>query len=230
MIKLLENLCLELNSNASLKAEVGLRSDAVNRIRDLWASVTEVGLIFYWGCFARDGIGHEENDLVLYVDRIRRMIAQNGPCECHVEVIYTDTHARLNGASEARIASYYESSKSILTREGWGITPLSDIVAGGIVENNDEVLGFYKREVNILNKQASAIHGEKAGQEMAIKYLSANLLESAYIFRHYPRSIFLHAGVSELTFMLPSLPRLHIFTGENRCTAKPWFLPQDDEG
>jgi len=222
-------LCEALNEPGMLRASVSPRSDAVARIRDLWLSSSTVRLLIYWGCFARDTIGPEEVSLVDYVENVRGTISSLGFSPCEIHVLFTDTHARLNGTEEQRIKSYGESMRLLVERQSWSMVALSDLVPPQTVHIDSGYAKVFEREFGILKRQANEIHTSPEGNSKAMEYLASNLSESAALLRNFPDSIFLHAGVSELNFLLPSIPRLYIYSGLRQSTQKPWFQPPDHQ-
>lgn len=219
-------LCTQLNEPGRLRAAVSPRSDSIARIRDLWLSRSNVRLLIYWGCYSRDVAGAAESNLVAYVEAIRSAISDNGPSQCQVHVIFTDTHAQLNGTSDERIQSYLRSSRYLIERQFWSMDILSDLVSYSPRQTDKNYNTFFEREIDILVQQSERVHGAKLGRSKAYEYLASNITEAGYILERFPSALFLHAGVSELNFLLPSLPKLYVFTGAGRVTKKPWFLPE----
>lgn len=215
-----------LNEPGMLRAKLGPQSDAVVRLRDIINGDGKVDLIFYWGAFYKRNRFRAEESLIRYLEDIRAVIAQELEIVVKLNVLFTDTHARLNFVSDAQFSEYFDVMKSKLPYLNWTSELLSSLVPPKADISSpvlDPILG-YDRIVDLLVKQAKKIHPSRESvQGIAETYFSSNVLESAYVLKKFPEGIFLNTGLPEVASILPSMPKLHIYSGPNKRSDKPWF-------
>ena len=132
----------------------------------------------------------------------------------------------LNGVKENIFLEYFGDCQRNLERNSkWEFFKLSTLLSGA-GNKQARCIDDYAQAMPVLRRQSLRLHADPGlANEFALRYLSQNLLEGAFITKHWPHAIFLDTNVPELSFILPSLPKLYIFSGSFGATKKPWFVP-----
>lgn len=221
----INSACAELNRSSLLRAKLGISSKFSTRLRECIICAEPLKIILYWGAYSKSTIDECELGLIEYIDRISKIIVTESGVEVDVSVILTDTHAKLNGAQEDTIKLYYETVTDTLHRIGWETHYLSKVAPEPpyISSLQEKLPPQYERALNLLIQDATLLHDLSHAESLAWQYLQLNIFEAAQVSRHWPRACFLHTGIPELAFMLPSLPMLYGFTSTKRDARKPWF-------
>jgi hypothetical protein len=133
---------------------------------------------------------------------------------------------------EEVIEPYIASVRTLAASLDASVERLSDLMEGapaiGAGESPEEFVlpSKWQRVRAMLTLQAGKLFAD--ADERAAAYELANLREGGAMLRAYPTGIFLHTGLPELRPLLCSLPMIHIYTGPNRKTRKPWFEGGDE--
>ena len=215
--------CEALNATGLLAAPLGTQSDATTRMRDLAAAGRAVELVVYWGAWRRARVGAAEEAYLKGLQAVAMTISQTLKVDCRVQLVFTDTHARLNGADAAVVADYEHSVRSAL-RPPFVLTRMSEIFVAD-QSFPVEVTGqgaVYDRLLNVLERQARTTFGLDQS-DRAAGYMALNILESGHVLERWPLGLFYHVGPTEAALMLPSMPKLHGYAGKPGLKRKPWF-------
>lgn len=217
--------CEALNMSGLLRVAVSPRSDTGLRFRDLSGSGQHCHLIAYWGIWRDGDFGGDERALLEGLSRVAQILADALAIDASVQLIVTDTHARLNGVPQELIDGCMVALKASHlpgVRPSWMSQIASSVPDGGVIDTLRAVPGGERLLDQACRQAAKLFPGEDA-QARAFAYVAANLNEAPNIFGQWPSGIFFHIGPPELKLMLPSLPMLYGFAGPKSRTSKPWF-------
>lgn len=226
----IDRFCEAANNAGVLKAKIGPTSGAVLRLRDQCISGDPAELIIYWGAFYPRTDLNEERAFTAMLEHFREIVERTLGIPCEVNVLFTDTHAEINGVSEEQFDAYYIDCMRLLPTSGWTSERLSTLVGTATTPANwptDDLSSAYSRVLELLSRQAEALPGARErASVLARQYFRQNLIESGLVSKRWPAGVFLNTGLPELSVILPGLPKLHVFSGPGNSVRKPWFISE----
>lgn len=190
-----------------------------------------VSFVLYWGKGPRSGLAEPESQCLDYLgslaERVRRAYAPGAA----IKLIFTDTHARLNGHSAERIDAYFAEVEVAARQRGFDCCWLSEITHAADVsaarDSDDEIMP----EDTFLRLSASAqrwYRGSGTVEQGALNYYRMNMVEKRAVELAFPRSIFVTFSGSELRSLFPKqLPVFYMYSIKRGVSSKPWFLASD---
>ena len=219
------NTCNKISSSPLLRSKIGWRSQVGKRIQESITNYSHIDLLIYWGAYKKDEILENELQLINMLEELRLLLSTEADLDVFLHLIFTDTHARLNNVRPTRYKKYFESVQHNLPSAHWKYYRMSDICPLLDQEvHRDGDFDLFGREISLLLRDAERLHGNSVHSKViARKYLHQNIFESAFVGFRWPRGIFMHSGMPELTTILPNLPTFYIYCGPNKQKKKPWF-------
>ena len=203
-------------------------------IAQAYARGAPIPFVQYWGKGLRPTLAAPE---FACLDFLSSMISRVGAIYepgTDFTLVFTDTHAALNGHSQASIHSYFQDLVSAARRHGFNVRLLSSLMnAAGSRPHQLSEQQVPPAEVlaELRNSAAKWFKGEGSPEEGAIRYFQANMLERKVMERAFPRSIFITFNGSRLRSLFPdALPIFYMFSLRHGISDKPWFLPPNYTG
>ncbi|MFN3889786.1 MAG: hypothetical protein ACK4MV_05250 [Beijerinckiaceae bacterium] len=188
-----------------------------------------VSFVLYWGKGPRNEAGPRESACLEFMSQMKARIRAVYPPGARMTLVFTDTHAQLNGHKVADMAAYFKSVVGLLPDSGFDTCHLASIV-----RDARPLLGDFDASGESLDEQllaqlvASAQKWYRGGasvEEGAIAYYRANLVERRAIEFAFPDSIFVTFNGSELRGLFPEkLPIFYMYSLRKGFAVKPWFL------
>jgi len=189
-----------------------------------------VSFVLYWGKGPRSTAGAPEADCLGYLLRLADKVRLASGAMPLFTLCLTDTHARLNGHSEASMRSYFDSVSAMAAERGFETVLLSSLVetAEDIPPGDegvpDDVIG------KLIACAKRWYRGEGEAEAGARTYLEMNLVERRAIEHHFPHSIFVTFNGSEYKAIFPSkLPIFYMYSLRRGHSPKPWFLDESGQ-
>jgi L-tyrosine isonitrile synthase len=188
----------------------------------------------YWGKGLRPTLATPELVCLDFLDSMISRIGEIYEPGSDFTLVFTDTHAALNGHSQASIHSYFQDLALATRRHRFKICLLSSLMnAPGLQPD-----GMLERQVppaevlaELRTSATKWFKGEGSPEEGAIRYFQANMVERKVMERAFPRSIFISFNGSRLRSLFPdALPIFYMFSLRHGISDKPWFLPPDYTG
>jgi hypothetical protein len=200
-------------------------------ISEALAQNKPVSFVLYWGKGPRSDVGEPEIECLDYLARLVARVRQRHAPGARITLVFTDTHAELNGHSEQSISSYFEDLTVSARQRGFETCLLSKLMQTVEVRSEHDPAQVTLPEELFLTLCASAakwFRGDGSVEQGAIRYYQANMLEKQMIERAFSRSIFVTFSGSRLRSLLPNrLPIFYMYSLRHGVTDKPWFLPSD---
>jgi hypothetical protein len=193
-----------------------------------------IPFVQYWGKGLRPTLATPEYACLDYLDAMLSRIAEIYKPGAEFTLVFTDTHAALNGHSQASIHSYFQDLVLATRGRRFKICLLGNLVsAAGL--RPDVMLEQPVPPPDLLaelrTSAAKWFKGEGSVDEGAIRYFQANMVERKVMEREFPRSIFVTFNGSQLKGLFPEgLPIFYMFSLRHGISDKPWFLPPDFTG
>jgi hypothetical protein len=145
------------------------------------------------------------------------------------KLIFTDTHATLNGHAPEAIENYYSAVEDAARERGFDGCWLSELVfaaeaAGAINLDDEPVSEEVRRKLGAC--AAKWFRGEGTVEEGAARYFQMNMVEKRAVQFAFPRSIFVTFNGSEYRCLFPErMPIFYMYSLRRGMAVKPWFLP-----
>jgi len=142
-------------------------------------------------------------------------------------LIFTDTHAELNGHSAQDIKEYFEAIDVVARKRGFESSRLSELVHAAEAENvlcDEEV----PADILLRLSQCAAkwYRGGGGAKEGATRYYKLNLIEKQALELAFPHVIFITFNGSKYRSLFPdTLPVFYMYSLRRGVSVKPWFLP-----
>jgi len=193
-----------------------------------------IPFVQYWGKGLRPTLAAPEFACLDFLSSMVSRIGEIYEPGTDFTLVFTDTHAALNGHSQASIHSYFQDLVLATRRHRFNICLLSSLLnAPGLWP--DEPLEPQVPPAEVLaelrHSAAKWFKGEGSVEEGAIRYFQANMVERKILERAFPRSIFVTFNGSRLRSLFPgTLPIFYMFSLRHGISDKPWFLPPDYTG
>ena len=187
-----------------------------------------IPFVFYWGKGPRSVLAAVDITCIEYLRSLAERIQQVYAPGAHMRMIFTDTHARLNGHSEEVIDAYFGAVETYAKSVGFSGVRLSHIVERIGDASRDEIhldpLADDLREA--LNLTAQKWYGGVGrANEGAFAYYQANMVEKRAVELEHPCSIFASFNGSDFRALLPRrMPIFYMYSLKRGVSVKPWFI------
>lgn len=187
-----------------------------------------VSFVLYWGKGPRSRLETPDIECLDYLDSLTRRVRGAYEAGAVFKLIFTDTHADLNGHSPESMRDYFGAIDLAARERGFGSCWLSGLTrAAQAIATN--ALEEAVPEDTLRRLAASAAKWYRGGgtpEEGALKYYRMNMLEKRAVELAFPHSIFVTFNGSEFRSLFPQhLPIFYIYSLRRGFSVKPWFLP-----
>jgi hypothetical protein len=193
-----------------------------------------ISFMMYWGKGLRSALATPEFVCLDYLDSMISRVVDVYEPGAQMTLVFTDTHAALNGHSPSSIHAYFQDLELAARERQFNTCLLSSLVnAPGLLPEVMPEPEMPPEEVlaELRVSAAKWFKGDGTPEEGAIRYFQANMVERKVIERAFPQSIFITFNGSQLKSLFPeTLPIFYMFSLRHGISDKPWFLPPDFTG
>lgn len=193
-----------------------------------------ISFVQYWGKGLRSTLAAPELTCLDFLDSMMSRIIEIYKPGADFTLVFTDTHATLNGHTQASIHSYFQDLALATRGRRFKTCLLSNLVSAAGLRPDETPERQVPPADLMAELRASAakwFKGEGSAEEGAIRYFQANMLERKVMERAFPCSIFVTFNGSRLRSLFPdALPTFYMFSLRHGISDKPWFLPPDFTG
>jgi hypothetical protein len=192
-----------------------------------------VPFVMYWGKGLRPLLAAPEYACLDYLASMLRRVAGVYRPGAKLSLVFTDTHASLNGHSRESIASYFADFGAAARVHGFEVSKLTSLMAASDIEALSDTSRDHERPSDELMAGLSAsaakwFKGEGTAEQGALRYYRANMVERRVMGARFPDTIFVTFNGSSLRNMFPdNLPIFYMYSVRHGISDKPWFLPAD---
>ena len=188
-----------------------------------------VPFVLYWGKGPRCELAEPDAACLDYLAQFGSRVRQVYAPGAAFRLIFTDTHASLNGHAPEAMKDYFDAVEQAAHARGFDGCWLSELVfaaeAAGAIDVADEPI-----HDDMLEKLAACaakwFRGEGTVEEGAMRYLQMNMVEKRSVQFAFPRSIFVTFNGSEFRSLFPDrMPIFYMYSLRRGTGVKPWFLP-----
>jgi hypothetical protein len=188
-----------------------------------------VPFALYWGKGPRHWLDRPDTTcldyLVALADRVRGVY----PAGAAIKLIFTDTHANLNGHAAHEFEEYFSEVEVEARRRGFDSCWLGELVfaaeAAGAIDQVDEPA----TEETLRKLGACAAkwyRGDGTPELGAERYFQMNMIEKRAVQHAFPNAIFVTFNGSEYRCLFPErMPIFYMYSLKRGSSVKPWFLP-----
>jgi L-tyrosine isonitrile synthase len=190
-----------------------------------------VPFVLYWGKGPRSNIDKPDIECLNYLAAFTRRISETYAPGAALRLIFTDTHAELNGHSSPDIRQYFDEVAAGARERGFESCWLGELTKAAEADNTSPLIEEIVPEPTFQRLLASAMkwyRGNGSCEEGALKYYRMNMVEKRAVERAFPESIFITFNGSEFRGLFPqNLPIFYMYSLRKGISIKPWFLFQD---
>ena len=190
-----------------------------------------VPFVLYWGKGPRADLASADLESLDFLKKLAIRVATAYAPGAAISLILTDTHARLNGHSQASMEQYFGAIDLAARQRGFATCWLSQVVA------EHHAVAAHENGIELPEGAALAAltlsarkwyRGVGSAEEGARKYYRMNMREKRAVERAFPNSIFITFNGSSLRTLFPDyLPIFYMYSLRRGISVKPWFLPNE---
>lgn len=196
------------------------------------ARAEPVSFVLYWGKGPR--CTKAEPDLVCldYLAKLAQRVHEKHKPGAAIKLIFTDTHATLNGHSPDSIQQYFSMIEEEARKRNFGSSFLSrltkDEQSNNAIERPHTIIPLDM--VHKLSASAKKwFHGDGTPEAAALKYYHMNMDEKRAVEFAFPQSIFITFNGSDLRDLFPTnLPIFYMYSLRRGTSVKPWFMQDEN--
>lgn len=188
-----------------------------------------LSFVLYWGKGPRNAAGPKENACLEFLAQMQERIRSVYAPGARFTIVFTDTHAQLNGHTAVDYAAYFKSVRELLPATGFDTCHLGSIVRdarpllGGFNPSQEELDPELLK--NLVGSAKKWYRGGGTAEFGALEYYRANLIERKAMELSFPDSIFVTFNGSDLRGLFPTkLPIFYMYSLRKGFAVKPWFL------
>jgi hypothetical protein len=190
-----------------------------------------IDFVLYWGKGPRSKAATPDVQCLDYLASLCRRVRGVYAPGVLINLVLTDTHAKLNGHSPESISSYFADVRHEAGKRGFVCHLLGDltVTVGPLPDATDPPIPP-EALAALAQSAARWYQGAGTAEEGAAKYYRMNMVEKRVIAAAFPSSVFVTFNGSEQRELFPdSLPIFYMYSTKRGTAVKPWFQPPGDE-
>ena len=192
-----------------------------------------VSFVLYWGKGPRQQVAEPDLQCLDYLGELAARIASTYQHGAAITLIFTDTHARLNGHCEDSMDDYFRAVEAEARARGFTTCRLGDLTGAVEAMPLDETADAPVSDEVLQRLAACAAkwyRGDGSAELGAMKYYDLNMIEKRAVELAFPASVFVTFNGSEFSALFPDrLPVFHMYSLRRGISVKPWFIPATPE-
>lgn len=196
-------------------------------IKNNIAQKNPIKFVMYWGKGKKETSNDKEEKALTYLYKMLSKVESIYPVGFNLVIVFTDTHARLNGYTEKEIKRYYDSVKKLSSKYNFNFLYLSELVEYKeevLLEKVEDIKIHPKLMDSLINSSKKHFKKEKDFVLGAKLYYLQNQIEKKVIDETFSDSIFLTYNSNELDGILPEqIPIFYMYSLKKGTSIKPWF-------
>lgn len=225
-----EQVLKSFNTRAFRREQPDRREVMLSVISRALAAQEPVPFVMYWGKGLRPLLAAPEYACLDYLVTMLQRVGERYRPGAKMTLVFTDTHAALNGHSQESIETYFADLDAAARSRGFEVCRLGALMNASEIDA-DAVLAEHPSEELLAGLAVSAakwFRGEGTTEEGALRYFRANMVERLVLEQAFPHMIFVTFNGSSLRPLFPeSMPIFYMFSVRHGTSDKPWFLPPD---
>lgn len=203
-------------------------------ISELIALEEPISFVLYWGKGPRGRLGEPDIECLEYLGALARRVHEAYKPGALFKLIFTDTHAELNGHAPHSVREYFAEVAAHARGRGFEACFLSELTRSA-----EAVANFAPDHETVPEETLQRLstcarkwyRGDGTAGQGALKYYQMNMIEKRAVELAFPRSIFVTFNGSDLRSLFPErLPIFYMYSLRRGFSVKPWFLPGSEAG
>jgi L-tyrosine isonitrile synthase len=196
-------------------------------IAEAIAARSAIQFVLYWGKGPRGTIERPDVECLDYIVSFARRVRESFEPGAAIKLIFSDTHAELNGHSPASIRQYFADIDAAAAMRGFDTCLLSEVKrAAGIAAVTIDCDIPPDTVDRLIASAKKWYRGHGTAEQGALKYYRMSVVENQAVERVFPRSIFITFNGANLRCLCPvHLPIFYMYTRRRGFCIKPWFIP-----
>jgi hypothetical protein len=187
-----------------------------------------IRFVLYWGKGPRCNLGIPDIACLDYLAALAGRVRAVYEPGAAIKLIFTDTHAALNGHSPASMRGYFGEIDIKARQYGFDTCWLNHIIRAAEATATSDPADDALPEDTLRRLSESAkkwYRGEGTAEQGALKYYRMNMIEKRAVEIAFPRSIFITFNGSDLRNLFPTqLPIFFMYSLRRGMSVKPWFI------
>ena len=187
-----------------------------------------VSFVLYWGKGPRCTLAESDLACLNYLAKLADRIRETHKRGAAIKLIFTDTHAMLNGHSPESTQRYFAMIEAEARNRNFDTCYLSQLTGAEQSQNPIEpphTVVPIEMQRTLSASAKKWFHGEGTAEEAALKYYRMNMGEKRAVELAFPGSIFITFNGSELRNLFPEhLPIFYMYSLRRGTSVKPWFM------
>jgi L-tyrosine isonitrile synthase len=200
-------------------------------VADAMASGEPISFVLYWGKGPRCGLGEPDIECLDYLAALAGRVREAYAPGTAITLIFTDTHAELNGHAGETTASYFAAVDAAARQRGFQTCRLSELVSAHAATASADRIDDVMPADMVASLATSAMkwyRGDGTAEDGAARYFRMNMVEKRAVEAAFARSIFITFSSSKIRVLFPqALPIFYMYSLRRGMGVKPWFLPND---
>lgn len=227
-----EQILKSFNTRAFRREQPDSKETMLGVIGRAVAAQEPVPFVMYWGKGLRPLLAAPEYACLDFLVSMLHRIKECYRPGAKMTLVFTDTHASLNGHTPESIDTYFADLDAAARVRGFDVCRLGALMnAAGIgLESEATALPPEELLAGLSVSAAKWFRGEGTTEEGALRYYRANMVERRVLEQSFPQTIFVTFNGSSLRSLFPeSMPIFYMYSVRHGTSDKPWFLPPDFE-
>ena len=188
-----------------------------------------ISFVLYWGKGPRCEQAHPDMKCLGYLNELAGRITQAYQPGAAITLIFTDTHAQLNGFSLKVTHKYFAEIAISAAQLDFDYCFLGDLTR----TMGQPQLTHTPPSEEMLNKLTLSAskwyQGDNSPKLAASTYYAMNMVEKQAVEAAFPDAIFITFNGSEMRELFPdNMPIFYMYSLKRGTSVKPWFLPASD--
>jgi L-tyrosine isonitrile synthase len=187
-----------------------------------------IPFVLYWGKGPRSAIDAPDVECLEYIASLTRRIGDIYPRGAAVELIFTDTHAELNGHSQPSVRAYFAEIEACARKFGFAhcwMSHLTQAAGPAATDTLDDPSPDDDTLERLATSAAKWYHGHESPERAALIYYKLNMVEKRAVEIAFPHAIFITFNGRHLRCLFPKrLPIFYMYSLRRGVSVKPWFF------
>jgi hypothetical protein len=188
-----------------------------------------IPFVLYWGKGPRASMGAPEKECLKYIASLAGRVYDAYSPGATVKLIFTDTHAELNGHSQSSIWAYFAEIEACARSLGFGHCWMSHLTPAAKAldakDPHDDPIPDDAILAQLVTSAAKWYHGAETPQRAALAYYRLNMVEKRAVEIAFPHSIFITFNGGRLRSLFPKrMPIFYMYSLRRGVSIKPWFF------
>ena len=194
-------------------------------------SRTPLRFVLYWGRGGRNRVGPAERQCLDFLRALVRRVETLHAPGADVTIIFTDTHAELNGHARFDSSLYFGEVEREAAERGFQTCLLGDLVsaAEGRIELGPGERAAFAGPPRRPDGLGGQMARRRAPEEHAARaYYRANMIEKQAVEAAFPDAVFVTFNGSAHRRLFPDgMPVFYMYSVRRGVAVKPWFMPAE---